>query len=767
MNVQEARKPQIGLPLGLVLVSAFFTPILGGYIQQDQTKLAPGLGSALSAAFFGSDAPVLAHALLALPLLAAAVAVLLTRRVQQVPKQHFSLVWLLFFVAFGGSIFFSSFKFQSLGVWIEWAIYGCALFTVSASSGRRTGPLAVVMAVGAGGFIVALRSIYEYGENRATNPTWRVYGGWMNPNATAAIMLIALFVLLGVCLSRNRVEALLTGLAALLIAFALPLTGSKGAVSFGLPLGLLAMAPCLCRIGGVKLVGSWVVCGIAALAVAGLFVKNVGWLGIGLALLVFCFVVGAFGSTEKKIQIGRLIAVFAGSALLSALLLVTTPSTGPKAGPGAAPQAVASTPIARVGSGSDTQEQSSEFRLNLWKSSLQLVKDSPITGWGPGCYRFESGRPGLTTETVFAHSVYLQLWAEGGSVTLLLFLGGVACWFWLVLRNASSLPVPQQALLAGVVASLIALLAHALVDSDLYYFGIGLSVFMLFGVGLSISTDSVAPELIPKQVRVVAAAASVGLGVLLFFFAADDVAKSTFRQTNDGQSAGLDSFAPFDGEARYLTAWTQTGEQQLKTLKSAYQDFPAERVARTMATLDLNNHDPAAAITILKDALKRDPNNFNTLNALIRAQIAADQKDQAVETAKRLVDTEETPYFKVRSIPESVPTDTYMVRFLVLAPNETDPKKRADILAAGVRGMVEYTTKTVGTIAAMWNQNNHDDTFKAPGYDSYQEAAGKLSVAADGARQASALYQGLGDRKDAAEMEADGRLLAGALGGNK
>src|SRR5204862_536544 len=63
------------------------------------------------------------------------------------------------------------------------------------------------------------------------------------------------------------------------------------------------------------------------------------------------------------------------------------------------------TPVATASA--DQNEQSSGFRFLLWKGAAKLIKSNPI-GYGIGTYRYESARPGYTTETQLAHNTFLQ-----------------------------------------------------------------------------------------------------------------------------------------------------------------------------------------------------------------------------------------------------------------------------------------------------------------------------------------------------------------------
>lgn len=761
------------VPVGLVGIAALLTCLYGGFIINDETRLAPGVVSLIQNIFGGSDAPLLGHAVLALPIVLALSINLLSRRVQQVPTQLFTAVWLVFFFFLGASAAFSSFRALSLEVWLEWLVYGCALFTVVACAGRTKGPALILGSVATGCSLLALKGIIEYNDVKGTDATWRIFAGWTDPNATAAMLLLGFFVAVGLCLSRTRVEALLAGIAAAIILFAISLTGSKGTVGLGLPVGTIVLGAMLARPQRSTFPVVAAVCVVALGGVGYLFLKNGGWLGLALSTVVSLALIAALGRPEnRRLQVSRMATCYLGALVLISLLAFTAAhKASPAGGPGNPPASAApSTPIARIGSGEQTLEQSSTFRLNLWKSAINLIKDRPLTGFGMGTYRFESGRAGITTTTVYAHNVYLQLWAECGVFPTLLFLFGIALWLWLVFRNHSRQPPSSLGTSAGTAAAVIALLAHSMVDSDLYYFGIGLVFFMLLGVGLLLNVDAVAPELLPKQARFIATGGAICLLVVMFGFAGADDALGHFRydmatgdrETLEADAESLGWFAWLDGSADYLQGLLRTGDERVQAFQRAYELEPSEKVARALAAAQADDNKPLSAISTLRAALLRDPDNFSTLTSLMKLQLKAGDTSGAIDTAKRLVAIEGTPYFKIRSIPESVPTETYEARFDVLAPNERDPRKRADLIAEAVRGMLPYGRVTARIIYKNV-LDSKDPNANIPGYGTLPEAQNKLEEAAAEARQAAKTYRTVGDTAAAEEMETDGRELDAVL----
>jgi O-antigen ligase len=132
--------------------------------------------------------------------------------------------------------------------------------------------------------------------------------------------------------------------------------------------------------------------------------------------------------------------------------------------------------------------ETSFFRVALWKSALQMIRDHPLFGVGPDnflyAYRGRYLLPEAWQESSLSHphNVILDFAARLGLIGL-----GVFVWmqiaFWSTalraLRRAkAALDTGQWALLIGFMASMINFLAHGLVDAS--YFVVDLAfVFML------------------------------------------------------------------------------------------------------------------------------------------------------------------------------------------------------------------------------------------------------------------------------------------------
>ena len=724
------------VPQALLLLGALLAPISGGYVASDGTKIDP-------ADFVGSmgsgQAPVLQHALLALPVLLAFVVLLLRRRIQQIPSPYVGGALALFVGGLLMAVAVSSYRAVSVVVWVEWAVYAAAFFAAISGLGRRLGPLAVLGAVFAGTAWIARIGVLEYLDMRRIDPTWRVFCGWNNPNAAAAMLTLGFFCALGFPRPKERTAGLLLNLGVIvgggMTLLALLLTGSKGATLLALPTGLVAFG----LVAGKRHPGSFVAAfAILALVAVG-FLKSMPILGVGSALLF-----AIFSLLPYRVHLGRLLAAGAFAGLMLASFA------------GSAPGGSRVTSATRMGAASATQDQSSTFRLNLWKSAVALAKERPVTGWGLGSFRYESARPGLVTATIFSHNSYLQLAAEAGVGALGVFLVFLGLWARRALRGSSRLPEGQRLPFAAAIGGVAAILAHCLVDSDFSTFGLGLAFFLVLGAASLLAADAVAPEFVPAPSRY-ATAGFVGLiGIVFLWLAAGDDAKSGVRFTQasgqPGDIASLEGLAAWDGDAAYLRARTLPLAEAQPGLKTAFALLPIPKVGRRLADVQAKLGNPVSAESTLGTALVHDPQNLPTLYALMQTQRSAEFSDRAEETARRIVAVEKSPYFKIRSLPELVPTETYFAR-LFLAEGERDPRRKADLIAAAVRGLRLYADTTLPPVrrSAKGGADFAGETL--------QGAVDKVTIGANAAQIAASLYRSLGDGKAAAEMEAQAAAL--------
>jgi O-antigen ligase len=124
---------------------------------------------------------------------------------------------------------------------------------------------------------------------------------------------------------------------------------------------------------------------------------------------------------------------------------------------------------------------SAESRLMLWRAALQMWRDAPLAGVGPGLfdYRFREYRPeNLQGRPDRAHNDYLNLLADWGIIGGVIVLAGVGLFFrsvretWPHVRREENAFGSGQsnrfAFFIGAVCALVALAVHSAVDFNLH-----------------------------------------------------------------------------------------------------------------------------------------------------------------------------------------------------------------------------------------------------------------------------------------------------------
>jgi putative inorganic carbon (hco3(-)) transporter len=120
------------------------------------------------------------------------------------------------------------------------------------------------------------------------------------------------------------------------------------------------------------------------------------------------------------------------------------------------------------------EDSSNNFRMNVWAAALEMVRDRPILGIGPGNSAFNKiyplyMRPKYTA--LSAYSVPLEIAIETGFIGLFAFLWLLLVTFNLGVRQLQrlrELESREAYWLMAAVASLCGLLAHGLVDTVWY-----------------------------------------------------------------------------------------------------------------------------------------------------------------------------------------------------------------------------------------------------------------------------------------------------------
>ncbi|HMS55342.1 MAG TPA: O-antigen ligase family protein [Fimbriimonadaceae bacterium] len=563
---------------------------------------------ALSSALAGTpEAAMVSHAIIACLALAGSMVLTLRRKVLTLPSPKVTLVVLLFGLVTVASVFVSRYRMTSLAAAVEWASYLAVFFLAISSVGRKEGPKVVLAAISIGGFVMALRGIG--GVLTKIYANWRIFAGWVHPNVAAAALTLGAVVSLALIPLGMRWLGVVSCLSQSAAVF---LTGSKGG-TLGLLIGLTATA-LLALITREPLKTKGVFLGLALLStLGGLFV----------------------GNQLQSVQSGRL------------KIEATT----------------------RIVAGSQTSEQSGGFRTLLWKTSLDLMKKYPL-GTGIGTFKYHSAETGRTTQTQMAHSSPLQIGVETGWLGLGLALAVIGIWLVEVGRGLrSAIPVPVTR--AALMGSVLAVLAHSVVDSNLQHFGLGFLFFVVLAIGVNSSVDGTTPEFSRAHIRwpVLGVSALTLVAMLIVAWNETALSKSASLLTSDREevSQALSPLYALDHRAQILLALSaSSADQALTALETASKVGPTLRGFRLQSQVYSSKNDHERAIQVLNAALQLDPNNLPTLERLLEEQAKVDT-DFAIATAKRMVEIEEnSTYFKVRAIPELVPLETVVARLFLV-----------------------------------------------------------------------------------------------------
>ncbi|NET31906.1 MAG: putative bicarbonate transporter, IctB family [Cyanothece sp. SIO1E1] len=120
------------------------------------------------------------------------------------------------------------------------------------------------------------------------------------------------------------------------------------------------------------------------------------------------------------------------------------------------------------------EDSSNNFRLNVWYAVIDMIRDRPILGIGPGNSAFNQiyplyQRPNYSA--LSAYSVLLENAVEMGFIGLGCFLWLLLVTLnqgWLQLQRLRQLADPQGLWLVGAIAALAGMLVHGLVDTVWY-----------------------------------------------------------------------------------------------------------------------------------------------------------------------------------------------------------------------------------------------------------------------------------------------------------
>ncbi|NPV90677.1 MAG: hypothetical protein HPY50_07895 [Firmicutes bacterium] len=191
-----------------------------------------------------------------------------------------------------------------------------------------------------------------------------------------------------------------------------------------------------------------------------------GWIGLAVGLVVFCL-----------LQRPVLTVITLGVGGLTQLPLMTAVMT----------RLLPASIMNRLVSISSLKDSSNAFRIDTWKGAFALIQDHWPTGVGLG--RFAFNRVYATylvaNATVpHSHSLFLELMSEFGIIGTTLFLWLFLRLFRLGLKLRSAASGLIRHYNAGIMAALVGFLTHSTIDYFMWYYKLGVLIWLLVGVVL-------------------------------------------------------------------------------------------------------------------------------------------------------------------------------------------------------------------------------------------------------------------------------------------
>ena len=333
------------------------------------------------------------------------------------------------------------------------------------------------------------------------------------------------------------------------------------------------------------------------------------------------------------------------------------------------------------------QDTSTNARLLLWESSIQMTKDHPLlgTGWGTFAEHYPAYRSPLdsTTGGYFAHNDYLQLATEGGVIAMLLQLSVMVGVLLQLRRSLKQTDKVEGFESVSLLLGALALFIHAGVNFIFYF------AFMdvLSGLYIARATQLVEiPRIIrlPSLSQISQSVKILSIGFVFLIFLSPLILHLAAQECLTGSQPGLKVLKKIDPDitaydvAKMITAIRPTevsaqltmldfGVESLKNsagIRMSGGDFQTALMDEVLERYDFvrkntaNNpdigvaeaktlikyHDRmvpgvayAKAQAILMSCLQTNPFHADSMIELARLQAAEGHRKNAMETLQRAI----------------------------------------------------------------------------------------------------------------------------------
>ena len=476
-----------------------------------------------------------------------------------------------------------------------------------------------------------------------------------------------------------------------------------------------------------------------------------GIASLAAALLVF-FILAIATKSLSRVRLKRLLLIAVIS--LPLLLVFSSPFTSR---------------VREAGSGG-AQVHSTQFRKYAWLSTINMIKDNPLTGVGPGVYDTAYTRYAIAGPTKHAHQSYLQIAAESGVLALAAFLAALFALAYAAIKGTFKFTaqpsedndawddlVPLNAwrlLSCAIFAAISGSAIRNLVDSDWYIIGIALPFWVLMGVlvsRLSLTDKDYTAGKIARLGQTVVCGILILLSVT--FGLADDIASDTNDPSDNSHLATVISplNPKYHREYAKRVLLNSDPSAAIKEIKEAIRLAPTDAVNYyTLGMVYLHYDHPKSAIVQFNTALEFNPNSTQTLEQLALTYYTIGNTRACESTYRRLIKIENSPYEQIKGAPELV-DNTFTFAHAYFGDKYLDQKDYAN--AAG-----EF--KSAIDRLERWRSNEQIlEMARVTGMLSEEEESMLLDLLQDSYFSLADAYTGLGDQKKAKRARTRGEQI--------
>lgn len=344
-----------------------------------------------------------------------------------------------------------------------------------------------------------------------------------------------------------------------------------------------------------------------------------------------------------------------------------------------------------------SEANSGAFRIWTWKGAARMAKANPVLGTGPGTFTDLYPSYAVVGFTQLAHDSYLQLADEIGVPGLLLVLAALGLIFLAGVKGTSQVPaLPEEEkiamapargskktrqaatpspertqaeiflaqaaspddrlLLAGLVGALAAGLGQNVIDSDIYLFYNGVTLFAIAGLVLALGAKQELPAVKREPHGLVWAGVAIYAAIFIGMAWSGIAALSAL--SGDYQTAA--SMAPWNADYAGALGWQvypsqgrmADAEQELARAENLE---PTVKNANRLGEFYLQQGQPAKALAAFDDGLRHNPDDLQLLLNAAQTEERLADKPAALAVYQKMVALQHGPVGQIPAVPEYIP----------------------------------------------------------------------------------------------------------------